>query len=143
VDDDDFAGKIANTILEADYAKPDAIVKEVKAFRRQQVAANAKALPAGAPTGPTICPELAKFAKVGQRLREKNFHKHCPHGGCEVSAHGKPFCQCVADIFAEPLEEGWERLAEAIIATPGSLVATVMGQPRPDPKERDVVWMDA
>jgi hypothetical protein len=143
VSDDDFAGKIANTILETDYAKPDAIVKEVKAFRRQQVASEARALPAGAPAGPTICPELAKFARLGQQLRDKNFYKHCPHGGCQSAAIGRPYCQCVADSFAEPLEAGWEAIAQAIVATPGGPVAAVMGQARPDPKERDVVWVDA
>jgi hypothetical protein len=138
VTDDDFAGKIANTILESEYVKPDSIVKEVKAFRRQQVAAQAKVLPPGTPDGPTICPELAKFARLGQQLRE-GMHKACPYGGCDLARQGKPFCQCVADSFAEPLEQGWETAAAAI-ANP---VAAHLGTPRPDPKERDVVWVDA
>lgn len=139
IDDESFEQLADRTIAVMDYAKPDSVLAEVKSWRRQQVAAQSKALPPGTPQGPEICEEMAQFMRVGAMIKRRGEgHGGCPYGGCGDQSSGKPHCQCVADIFAEPLEEGWESTAADMVNPMGA----IYGTPAPDPKETDVVWVD-
>jgi len=134
--DEDSLAKVADLILNSDgYSRPDSLIQEVKACRRQQVSAQ-PALPPAAPQ-PSVCPEMDKFVRLTQQIQSRDLYKNCPYGGCQVGEIGKSKCQCVADSFAEALPDGWEDTARSRI---NPVAAALGGVPEPDPKEGDVVW---
>jgi hypothetical protein len=141
VDNDTFE-RLAEGISNQDYAKPDSIIKAVKENRRTQALNGRPQLPAG-PARPEVSVELGKFMRFSHWLADKKKGKVCcPYDGCEVGKNlGQGHCQCFEDVWQQELAPGWDKTLP--ITNPVAVAMGVNPHSMPDPKENDVVWVDA
>ncbi|MFH7241746.1 MAG: hypothetical protein ACHWZW_02745 [Spirulina sp.] len=121
IDDQGFV-EVINAIAEQEFAKPDAIIREVKARRLREQQEQFVALPPGADKGPEICPEMAKFILYGKRLKAARLM-------------GQPLPSW-DEVAHEPTPDNWRDICTASLSSGRNPVEAVLGS------VAEEVWFD-
>jgi hypothetical protein len=130
--------RLAMTFADTPGQRPADFMREMKAILRRQFA-ESRQPPKVAPD--TVSDEAIKFKRLKTFLGSR---RDCPYGGCQVSPDpGSGYCHCWAEVWSLPVTDeeretgAFENPLAEIFAADGGY--SVM----PDPKENDVVWLDA
>jgi hypothetical protein len=133
---DDQVMALAMSFADTPGQKPADFFKELKSTVRRHMVETAAREPQVIPApGSAEAIRARRAIAVVQRVKREG----CPYGGCKPGKEpGQCHCYCFAEAWAEPITA--EERDSGPVANP---VAAVFGQAPPDPKELDVVWVDA
>lgn len=137
IDEQEFF-RLAMTFADTPNQKPANFMREMKSLLRRQIADSRQEPEVEVDA---ISDEAIRFRRMKQFRAEQ---RNCPYGGCKISSDpaGGSHCYCWAEVWEQPITDEERQtgafnnpLAEVFSADGAYSVA-------PDPKERDVVWVD-
>lgn len=132
---DDQVMALAMSFADTPGQKPADFYKELKGVVRRHIAETAEREP-DVQSNPR-CDEAIRARRAALVVLRVN-RDGCPYGGCKFGKEpGKGHCYCFAESWAEPIADD-----ERVFGDTANPAAAVFGQPKPDPKENDVVWID-
>lgn len=132
---DDQVMALAMSFADTPGQKPADFYNSLKSAARRHLAETAEREPVViAAPGSAEAIRARRAIAVVQSVKREG----CPYGGCKPGSEpGKGHCYCFAEAWAEPITA--EERASEPITNP---VTAVFGKATPDPKERDVVWVN-